>query len=155
MRGTPCVGSGLHHPDVTRGLLHVLHLGTIRLVVAHEEGLQRGRDLLAVEVALLVRLHVRRTLPQAHREPGVLVGGVLEQPAPAQPLELAALGGHGGAVDLLELVPGAGTELAPRDPHDHGGPSSWRVSAGEGTSWGGIRRWRAPPFSPPARKTGG
>src|SRR5499427_7851752 len=132
VRGERLLTTDLPVPDQTvldDGLLHVLHLGAIGLVVAHEEGLQRGGDLLAVEITLLVGLHLRRTIPEAHREPGVLVGAVLEQPAPTQPLELAALGGHGGAVGLLELVPGAGPELAPRDPHDHGSPSSLRFAA--------------------------
>src|SRR5262245_11850467 len=86
-------------------LLDVLHLGAVGLVVADEEGLQSRRDILPIEVALLVRLHLGGALPEAHGEAGVLVLRVLEQPSSTQALDLPALGGHGGVIRLLELVP--------------------------------------------------
>src|SRR5437870_13047104 len=104
-------------PHIARGqgtgvsLLHVLDLGAIGLVVADEERLQRRRELVAVEVALLVCLHVGGALPQTHREARVLVLRVLEQPAPAQPFDLAALDRHRLPIRLLEVVPRAGPEL--------------------------------------------
>src|SRR5262245_41477727 len=110
------------------GLLRVFHLGAIGLVVADEERLERRRDVRPVEVALLVRLHLGRALPQAHRKARVLVLPVLEQPAPAQTLDLPSFGGHRGAIRLLELVPRAGPKLSPGDPHDHGRSSFWRLS---------------------------
>src|SRR5205814_6741557 len=89
----------------TAVLLHVLHVAVISLVVTDEERLKRGGELLFVEVALLVRLYVRRAFPQAHREPGVLVIRVLHQPPPPQPLDLTPLRGHRGLIRFLELVP--------------------------------------------------
>src|SRR5205823_2776533 len=83
----------------------------------------RRRELVAVELALLVRLHVGGALPQTHREARVLVLRVLEQPAPAQPFDLAALGRHRLPIRLLEVVPRAGPELPPRHAHDHLGSS--------------------------------
>src|SRR5262249_2618442 len=99
--------------------LHVLHLGAVGLVVTDEERLQRRREFLPIEVALLVRLHIGRAVPEAHGEARVFVLRVLEQPPPAQPFEVVSFRGYRGAIGLLELVPRAGPELSPRNTHDH------------------------------------
>src|SRR5262249_35728333 len=117
------------HPPPERGrrLLHVFDLATVRLVVPDEKWLEGGRELLAVQAALLVRLPIGRGFPQAPPEPGVLVLGVLPQPPSTQTFDVAALGDHRRVVGFFELVPRAGSKFSPGHPHDHV-PSSCRVA---------------------------
>src|SRR5438128_576598 len=72
-------GFGGPSPILNIGVFHVAAIG---LVLTDEERLERSHDL-PVERALFVSLHVRRVVPQAHGEAGVLVACILGQPATA------------------------------------------------------------------------
>src|SRR5262249_53925519 len=109
----------------------VLHVAAIGLVVTHEERLERRHDL-AVERALLVGLHVRLAVPQTHREAGVLVPGVLREPATAKPLESLALGEDVRAIGVLELVPRTGAKFPPGPADHHVGPPVHRCPSAGG-----------------------
>src|SRR5262245_56326052 len=109
----------------------VLHVAAIGLVVTHEERLERRHDL-SVERALLVGLHVRLAVPQAHREAGVLVPGVLREPAAAKPLEPLALGEDVRAIGALELVPRTGAKLTPGNADHHDWPPVHRCASAGG-----------------------
>src|SRR5207249_2388642 len=58
-------------------LLPVLDVTAIGLVVTDEKGLERGRELLSIEGALLIGLHICGALPETHGKPGILVGRIL------------------------------------------------------------------------------
>jgi len=58
--------------------LHIFDLRAIGLIVADKKGLKGRRKLLAVEVALLIRLHI---------EAGILILRILQEPPPAKPLD--------------------------------------------------------------------
>src|SRR5262245_1598042 len=60
-------------------LLHIFDLTAIGLVVTNKEGLKGRRKLLSVEVALLIRLHIRRAFPQTYRKPGILILPILQK----------------------------------------------------------------------------
>src|SRR6516225_3307469 len=84
----------------------VLHLAAMRLVLAHEERLERSQELLEHR-ALLVGLHVARVFPQANREAGVLVYRILDEQATAEPLDRLAIDDV-CSKGALELVPHSG-----------------------------------------------
>src|SRR5262245_13507253 len=137
--------------------LGVLHLAPVGLEFPHEERLQGGDDL-AVERALLVRLHVGQVVPAADREAGIVVVRVLREPATPEALDVLALGHDAAPIGALEIAPRARAQLAPRDA-DHHGRSSPRASSRSRTksirSGAAGRLMRAGPPSPASRAFSG
>src|SRR5713226_9673043 len=92
-------------PSPRQPLLHIFDLGAIGLIVADKKGLKGRRKLLAVEVALLIRLHIRSAFPQTYCEPGILILRILQEPPPAKPLDVTPLCGHRGVIRFLKVLP--------------------------------------------------
>jgi hypothetical protein len=115
LRMSLCRTIPLDDEPVLRGIFHLTPIGR---VLARKKRAQGWHIHIPKHLALLIRLQVLWGFPEAYGKATVGIVRILGEPAPPQAFDLFA--GERLFIHPLELVPGAGIELAPGDAHYHG-----------------------------------
>src|SRR4030095_5802249 len=98
-------------------LLLILHVTAIRGVFPHKKGLESRLNLLLKDRTLLIGLHGVERVPYADGKAAVRIIDVLREPPTPEAWHLFSP--HCCSIGLLILLPGACSQFAPSDPHNH------------------------------------